>query len=194
MLEDFQEDSWGSILPLRMSSLLPHDLCHGPSASLWPPTVYEVARVRHDLVTKPLPPPPGWERQPTVRNLGMSLQGGAWRWQKEESSKRDAEIQMEVVGSSSDGKKTRLWPLRREVCHFSGRKVRVPLWRLPSSVWSHRHGSSFRETGEWIKVWEEWRWLEATQRRDTARLIDTSSEASDHSLLVFLFELIFIRV
>ena len=39
MLEDFQGDSWGSIPPLRMSSLLPHDLCHGPSASLWPPTV-----------------------------------------------------------------------------------------------------------------------------------------------------------
>ena len=39
MLEDFQGDSWGSIPPLRMSSLLPHDLCHGRSTSLWPPTV-----------------------------------------------------------------------------------------------------------------------------------------------------------
>ena len=39
MLEDFQGDSWGSIPPLHMSSLLPHDLCHGRSASLWPPTV-----------------------------------------------------------------------------------------------------------------------------------------------------------
>ena len=29
MLENFQGDSWGSIPPLRMSSLLPHDLCHG---------------------------------------------------------------------------------------------------------------------------------------------------------------------
>ena len=27
MLENFQRDSWGSIPPLRMSSLLPHDLC-----------------------------------------------------------------------------------------------------------------------------------------------------------------------
>ena len=34
MLEDFQGDAWGSIPPLRMSSLLPHDLCHGRSASL----------------------------------------------------------------------------------------------------------------------------------------------------------------
>ena len=157
-------------------------------------TVYGVAGIRHDLVIKPPPPPPGWEREPTVRKLGMSLQGGAWRRQKEERSKKDADIQMEVVGSSSDGKKTPLCPLRREVCHFSGRKVRVSLWRLPSSVWSHRHSSSFRETGEWIKIWEEWRWLEATHRRDTARLIDTSSEASDHSLLVFLFKLIFIGV
>ena len=33
MLEDFQGDSWGSIPPLCMSSLLPHDLCHGQSAS-----------------------------------------------------------------------------------------------------------------------------------------------------------------
>ena len=38
MLEDFQGDSWGSILPLRMSSLLPHDLCHERSASRRPPT------------------------------------------------------------------------------------------------------------------------------------------------------------
>ena len=38
MLEEFQGDSWGSIPPLRMSSLLPHDLCHGRSTSLWPPT------------------------------------------------------------------------------------------------------------------------------------------------------------
>jgi len=29
MLENFQGDSWGSILPLRMPSLLPHDLCYG---------------------------------------------------------------------------------------------------------------------------------------------------------------------
>ena len=39
MLEDFQGDSWGSIPPLRMSSLLPHDLCHGRSASHRPPTM-----------------------------------------------------------------------------------------------------------------------------------------------------------
>ena len=40
MLEDFQGDSWGSIPPLRMSSLLPHDLCHGRSASCRPPTMW----------------------------------------------------------------------------------------------------------------------------------------------------------
>ena len=39
MLKDFQGDSWGSILPLQMSSLLPHDLCHGRSASCRPPTI-----------------------------------------------------------------------------------------------------------------------------------------------------------
>ena len=37
MLENFQGDSWGSIPPLRMSSLLPHDLCHGRSSSCWLP-------------------------------------------------------------------------------------------------------------------------------------------------------------
>ena len=37
MLENFQGDSWGSIPPLRMSSLLPHDLCHWRSASRWLP-------------------------------------------------------------------------------------------------------------------------------------------------------------
>ena len=41
MLENFQGDSWGSIPPLRMPSLLPHDLCHGRSASRWPPAVIE---------------------------------------------------------------------------------------------------------------------------------------------------------
>ena len=37
MLENFQRDSWGLILPLRMLSLLPHDLCHGRSSSRWLP-------------------------------------------------------------------------------------------------------------------------------------------------------------
>ena len=40
MLENFQGDSWGSIPPLHMPSLLPHDLCHGRSScsqQLWPP-------------------------------------------------------------------------------------------------------------------------------------------------------------
>ena len=32
MLENFQGDSWGLIPPLRMPSLLPHDLCHGQSS------------------------------------------------------------------------------------------------------------------------------------------------------------------
>ena len=35
MLKNFQGDSWGSIPPLRMPSLLPHDLCHGRSSSRW---------------------------------------------------------------------------------------------------------------------------------------------------------------
>ena len=41
MLENFQGDSWGSIPPLRMPSLLPHDLCHGRSASRWLRAVIE---------------------------------------------------------------------------------------------------------------------------------------------------------
>jgi len=41
MLENFQGDSWGSIPPLRMPSLLPHDLCHGRSSSRWLPAVTE---------------------------------------------------------------------------------------------------------------------------------------------------------
>ena len=41
MLENFQGDSWGSIPPLRMPSLLPHDLCHRRSASRWLPAVIE---------------------------------------------------------------------------------------------------------------------------------------------------------
>ena len=41
MLENFQGDSWGSIPPLRMPSLLPHDLCHARSASRWLPAVIE---------------------------------------------------------------------------------------------------------------------------------------------------------
>ena len=38
MLENFQGDSWGLIPPLRMSSLLPHDLCHGWRSSRRLPT------------------------------------------------------------------------------------------------------------------------------------------------------------
>ena len=39
MLENFQGNSWGSIPPLRMSSLLPHDFCHGRSSSRWLPAM-----------------------------------------------------------------------------------------------------------------------------------------------------------
>ena len=35
MLENFQGGSWDSIPPLRVPSLLPHDLCHGRSSSRW---------------------------------------------------------------------------------------------------------------------------------------------------------------
>ena len=41
MLKNFQGDPWGSIPPLRMPSLLPHDLCHGRSSSHWFPAVIE---------------------------------------------------------------------------------------------------------------------------------------------------------
>ena len=37
----FPGEFLSSIPPLRISSLLPHDLCHGWSASLWPPTTPE---------------------------------------------------------------------------------------------------------------------------------------------------------
>ena len=47
MLEDFQGDSWGSIPPLRMLSLLPHDLCHGQSASRRPPTESDTTERLH---------------------------------------------------------------------------------------------------------------------------------------------------
>ena len=41
MLENFQGNSWGSIPPLRMPSLLPRDICHGRSSSRWLPAVIE---------------------------------------------------------------------------------------------------------------------------------------------------------
>ena len=37
MLENIQGDSWGSIPPLHIPSLLPHALCHGRSSSCWLP-------------------------------------------------------------------------------------------------------------------------------------------------------------
>ena len=39
MLENIQADSWGSIPPLRIPSLLPHDLCHEWNASPAPGTL-----------------------------------------------------------------------------------------------------------------------------------------------------------
>ena len=41
MLKNFQGDSWGLIPPMRMPSLLPHDLCHGRNSSRWLPAVIE---------------------------------------------------------------------------------------------------------------------------------------------------------
>ena len=40
MLENIRGDSWGSIPPLRMPSLLPHDLCHEQNASPAPRTTH----------------------------------------------------------------------------------------------------------------------------------------------------------
>ena len=51
MLENFHGDFWGSIPPLRMPSLLPHDLCHGQTSSRWlpalPDPVYQLRRLRN---------------------------------------------------------------------------------------------------------------------------------------------------
>ena len=41
MLENFQRASWGPIPPLSMSSLLPHDLCHGWRSSCWLPAFFQ---------------------------------------------------------------------------------------------------------------------------------------------------------
>ena len=46
MLENFQGDSWGSIPPLHIPSLLPHDLCHGQSSSRWLPAGESVGKLR----------------------------------------------------------------------------------------------------------------------------------------------------
>ena len=51
MLENIQGDSWGSIPPLRMPSLLPHDLCHGWSSSRRLPAVDGVGKRAVDLKT-----------------------------------------------------------------------------------------------------------------------------------------------
>ena len=48
MLENFQGDFWGSILPLRMPSLLPHDLCHEWSSSLQAPGIVETVPKRQN--------------------------------------------------------------------------------------------------------------------------------------------------
>ena len=56
MLENIQGDSWGSIPPLRMPSLLPHDLCHEwnvshrlPAAESWRIDAFELWRWRRLL-------------------------------------------------------------------------------------------------------------------------------------------------
>ena len=43
-----------------MSSLLPHDLCHGPSASLWPPTK-EIPSMK-ETISKVKRQPSEWEK------------------------------------------------------------------------------------------------------------------------------------
>ena len=51
MLKSIRGDSWSSIPPLCMSSLLPHDLCHGWSSSRRLPAVDGVGKRTVDLKT-----------------------------------------------------------------------------------------------------------------------------------------------
>ena len=56
MLENFQGDSWSSIPPLHMPSLLPHDLCHG----------------RNSCSRHPCPSPTPWDYLPSYPLLSPS--------------------------------------------------------------------------------------------------------------------------
>ena len=49
MLENIQGDSWGSIPPLRMPSLLPHDLCHEWNASPAPGNIWSFYWKKKDI-------------------------------------------------------------------------------------------------------------------------------------------------
>ena len=42
--------SWGLIMPLRMPSLVPHDLCHGRSSSRWLPAVWSMNQGKLEVV------------------------------------------------------------------------------------------------------------------------------------------------
>ena len=87
MLENFQGDSWGSIPPLRMLSLLPHDLCHGRSSSRWLPTVIEFQmsyfrswkmmlwKVLHSICNMPAP----GSNPLQYSGLENPMDRGAWR-------------------------------------------------------------------------------------------------------------------
>ena len=67
MLENFQGESWGSILPLRMPNLLPHDLCHRRSSSCWLLALSHFSCVRlcatPETAAHQAPPSLGFSRQ-----------------------------------------------------------------------------------------------------------------------------------
>ena len=93
MLEDFQGDSWGLIPPLRMSSLLPHDLCHGRNASRQPPTVNQPMSMGHSSVEEKA----NWWRWGSLADSGWrgalmldSYRGEGWGCREETDLKERA--------------------------------------------------------------------------------------------------------
>ena len=78
-------------MPLRMPSLLPHDLCHGQSSSRWPPAIsvdVEKAfeKIQHSFMIKTLTKVPG----ASVRNSahGKGHEEGGLAYAKAGSSLR----------------------------------------------------------------------------------------------------------
>ena len=122
MLENIRGDSWGSIPPLRMPSLLPHDLCHGwSSCSRHLPLFYFL-------------------KQPDAAQSRASKCSAGESWQYKEEWLWEAQLELKILDRMffPEVKLEKVWKksLAAPVAVKSSRecsKVCIWLWSFPKS-------------------------------------------------------------
>ena len=191
MLEDFQGDSWGSIPPLRMSSLLPHDLCHGRSASCRPPTVMsscteyimEMFSTTRCVVLVPWVP---------ISKVGVKVPGDAWIFSV--LSDRKKTLNLGILGQWQYALSIPPFLMRERFSLHYG-TANMPSMSLQGATVSILQGCSLYKCLEnlvWDEAWSESPLIGCTEMWETAGLSLKENSPTPHSYILLILSIVFI--